>query len=143
MGWESIYLDYIDDAVFFPIERDSIEGVREEMREHPDLQFSLEEYPRKAEYLINFAALDMMLTATQFDAATRRKDIMSQLVHDYNTWAHYYDTAARRLDIENQCREELEYMSVDIKVEGPHPFWTRESEDEHIVTIDEPREDKQ
>ena len=134
MEWQATFIDYIDDRIFLmwiPSIQDTLKNM---MKTHENLCFDLEDYPRKLKYLLGLAEIDWKLIQDDFDVEEKQKLLIDNLVHNYNQHAHFYNTQAMRQDLENDIREEIEYMRV-CEDNWSTNFWTSEDSDDDIHTV--------
>jgi len=134
MEWQATFIDYIDDRIFLmwiPSIQDTLKNM---METHENLCFDLEDYPRKLKYLLGLAEIDWKLIQDDFDVEEKQKLLIDNLVHNYNQHAHFYNTQAMRQDLENDIREEIEYMRV-CEDNWSSNFWTSEDSDDDIHTV--------
>ena len=105
--WIISHIDFIDDRVFFVKMPSQEFEIRKLVETHPELDFSLEELPRKFQDLVRIAANKFRRIEHLFDAEERKANIITNLVREYNQWALWYDNAARREGLAREIQEEI------------------------------------
>ena len=105
LNWSISHIDFIDDKVFF-VKIPLLETeIRKLVEHHPELDFSLEELPRKLQYLVKVAADEIRWTEHLFVNEERKTNIITNLVREYNQWVFWYDNAACRQELAREIHE--------------------------------------